>query len=97
LIQIRPSGGLVEVGVQHRSGFDLAARHQVPVAVEGNRDRCVAEVRAQGLGVQPGSDADAGEGVATLVETDREGGRQPPSGVGRSAPLTAALAVLFGG
>lgn len=41
------------------------------VAVEGDRDRRVAQVGAQRLGVESGVDRDAGEGVTTLVEAER--------------------------
>lgn len=60
----------IQVGVEHRPRLDLAARHQVPVAVERDRDRRVAQVGAQGLGVQSGSDSDAGVGVSALVESE---------------------------
>jgi len=71
----------------------------VTVAVKSDRDRRVAEVGAQGLGVQPGSDADTGEGVAPLVEAERfeayllparVGAAAKDSGVGRPARVVRA-------
>lgn len=90
---------LCQVGVQHRSRFDLAPRHQVAVAVERDRDRRVAEISAQGLGIQPGGDADAGVGMATLVEAEgfearlfpaRVGATTQDAGVGRPLRVVGA-------
>lgn len=47
-----PSGGLSEVRIQHRSGFNLATGHELSIAVKRDRDRRVAKVSAQGLGIQ---------------------------------------------
>ena len=44
------------------------------VAVQRDRDRRVSQVGAQDLGVDPGGDPDAGEGMAALMESER---RQP--------------------
>lgn len=90
---------MIEIGVQHRSRFDLAARHQVAVAVERDRDRRVAEVGAQGLGIESGGDSDAGEGMATLVEAEQFEARLLPArmdaaaqdaGVGRPLEVVGA-------
>ena len=49
----------------------LVAGHQVAVAVERDRDRGVAHVGGERLGVDAGGDHQRGEGVAALVEGDR--------------------------
>lgn len=75
----------VQVVVKEPPTLDLAARHQGAVAVEGDRDRRVTEVGAQGLGVQVRRDGDAGVGVATLVETERLQARLLPARVDAAA------------
>lgn len=57
----------------------------MPVPVERDRDRRVAEVGAQGLGIQSGGDADAGVGMTALVEAERVEVRLLPACVGTTA------------
>jgi hypothetical protein len=64
-------GGLLlrdQVDVEKTRGLGLGAGHQVPVAVQGDRDRGVAHERRQGLGVDAGSDHQGREGVPALVQ-----------------------------
>ncbi len=68
---IRAVPRLHEVCVQTHGRLRLAARHQMPVAIEGDRDAGVADVGGERLGVYPRRDHHRGEGVAALVKADR--------------------------
>src|SRR5215216_316858 len=75
------SGGAVlpvQVAVEHAGRLGLVAGHEVAVAVERDRDRAVAHVAAERLGVDAGGDRVGGIAVAALVEADRGKPRLPP-------------------
>lgn len=79
------SAFVVQVGIEQATRFDLASGHQVAVTVERDRDRRVAKVGAQSLGVQPGGDPDTGESVAALMEAEPFESRILPAHVGAAA------------
>src|SRR5437660_1326698 len=71
-----------QISIDERDRLVLVARHDVPVAVERDLDRAVAEVGGERLGVDAGRDQDRRERVPTFVQTDRIQARLLPRSLG---------------
>src|SRR3954453_4945982 len=72
-ISTRPARGRHapgEVGVEQASGFRLVCGHEMTVAVERDRDRCVAHVGAERLPVDAGGDHKRAERVPRLMQPE---------------------------
>ena len=102
-IERRSSGSacarvLLEPGVEEVGGFCFVAGEKVAVAVEGNRDRGVAHVGAEGFAVDAGGDHVGSVAVAAFVHADRRQPGSSPSfrGVQRERDLDPSAVDVLG-